>query len=93
MADPSNQTTEPGALLSPALLPDALRAAGGPRSDTDAWLMHQAADRIERLEAGWLLMLQNQNECDARRSGHCSVTPDRCACLAEMEAWMKDAPQ
>jgi len=43
-----------------------------------------------RLRAGWLLMLRNQNECDARMTGHCSVTPDRCACIAEMEQWMKD---
>jgi hypothetical protein len=55
--------------------------------DTPA-IQRQAADEIERLQAGLLRVMQYEQKCD--QTGQPCRSPDRCACSLEAETWCED---
>ena len=48
----------------------------------------EAADEIERLQAGLLRVMQYEQKCD--QTGQPCRSPDRCACSLEAETWCED---
>lgn len=63
---------------------------GGQRNFTEVPILNEAANEIERLRAGFLSHLQNENRCRGGVPGHACRSTAQCGCYLEMEAWCNE---
>jgi len=55
-----------------------------------AWdMMLEAADEIDRVRAGFMRYLQNENECNAGPTGK-PCHSQKCGCATEMQSYIDD---